>query len=315
VSTRKTIADLIDVMAALRHPETGCPWDLEQDFRTIAPYTLEEAYEVADAIERGDLAHLREELGDLLLQVVYHARLAEEQGAFAFPDVVAGITEKMIRRHPHVFGDAAARNAGAAKDFWETAKAAEKAAKAAATTVGSPPPGGEGLGVGGAGSLGGERLPSLLDDIPVALPALVRAVKLQSKAARVGFDWPSLAPVFDKMREELAELEEVALTADPHDGNNQTQGASGPSHTPARADAPGPDKDAIEDEFGDLLFVMANVARHLSIDPEAALRRANDKFRRRFRHIESRLAAAGRTPQQSTLAEMDALWDEAKARE
>jgi ATP diphosphatase len=256
-------------MAALRTPVTGCPWDLEQSFQTIAPYTIEEAYEVADAIDKGDLAHLKEELGDLLLQVVYHGRMAEEQGAFDFGDVVEGVTAKMIRRHPHVFGDETARAAGVAKDFWEAAKDKERAAK---PNTGS----------------------SLLADVPAALPALTRAVKLQEKAARVGFDWPGLVPVFDKLKEELAELEEVAVPADPRGAN-----------TPV-------DRSRIEEEFGDLLFVVANVARHLRLDPEAALRAANGKFTRRFAHIEQRLAAQGRNPQQSTLEEMDAYWDEAK---
>ncbi len=264
----RDIGDLIAVMAALRTPVTGCPWDLEQDFRSIAPYTLEEAYEVADAIERGDLPHLKEELGDLLLQVVYHARMAEEQGAFAFADVVEGITTKMVRRHPHVFGDAAARNAGAAVDFWETAKAAERTAKARDDVATGEPA-------------------SLLADVPVGLPGLTRALKLQGKAARVGFDWPDIGPVFDKIREEIGELE-----------------------TEVRGSAP---KSAIEDELGDMLFVMANLARHLEIDPEGALRRANEKFLRRFRHIEKRLAEEGRGPAQSGLSEMDKLWDEAKA--
>ncbi|HXF53147.1 MAG TPA: nucleoside triphosphate pyrophosphohydrolase [Hyphomicrobiaceae bacterium] len=263
-SEPKTMADLIAVMAALRTPGTGCPWDLEQSFATIAPYTIEEAYEVADAIARGDLADLRQELGDLLLQVVYHARLAEEQGAFTFPDVVDAITTKMIRRHPHVFGDEAARSAGAAKGWWERIKAEEKAAKEVA----------KGAGV--------------LDDVPVALPALTRAVKLQDKAASVGFDWPSLGPVLAKMNEELTELEERV------EGGEQVR---------------------IEEEFGDLLFVIANVARHLRLDPEAALRATNEKFIRRFRYIEERLAATGRTPAQSSLDEMDALWNEAKARD
>lgn len=272
---KKSLADLVAVMAALRTPVTGCPWDLEQTFATIAPYTIEEAYEVADAIARDDLDHLKEELGDLLLQVVYHSRMAEEAGAFALDDVIDGITTKMIRRHPHVFGDDAARSAGVAKGFWEKIKAEEKAGK----------------GTGG-------RTASLLDDVPVGLPALTRAHKLQSKAAKVGFDWPSLGPVFDKLREELAELEAVALPADP-------RGAGPPSGDTAK----------IAEELGDLLFVVANVARHLEIDPEASLRAANDKFRRRFAHIEARLAQTGRAPAQSDLAEMDRLWDEAKARE
>lgn len=280
----KDIARLIEIMAALRTPETGCPWDLEQTFATIAPYTIEEAYEVADAIARGDLVDLRDELGDLLLQVAYHARLAEEQGAFAFGDVVEAITSKMIRRHPHVFGDADARSAGMAEGFWARIKAEEKAAKEAAR-----------------GDTGGTDIDDgLLADVPVGLPALTRAVKLQDKAAKVGFDWPTLAPVFEKLREEIGELAEVALPADPR--------GSDPDRSAER-------QAKVEEEFGDLLFVMANVARHLQLDPEAALRGANGKFMRRFAHIEQRLAEDGRTPEGSTLAEMDALWDEAKARE
>jgi ATP diphosphatase len=274
-SALKSIDDLIAVMAALRTPGTGCPWDLEQNFSTIAPYTIEEAYEVADAIARGDLAELKEELGDLLLQVVYHARLAEEQGAFDFAGVVDAIVNKMIRRHPHVFGDAAARSAGAAKGWWERIKAEEKAAKALVS--GSD-----------AAGLTPDQVQSLLDDVPVALPALIRAVKLQDKAAKAGFDWPSLAPVLAKMKEELAELEECVASAN---------------------------RAKIEEEFGDLLFVIANVARHLRLDPESALRAANQKFILRFRYIEERLASGGKTPQQSSLEEMDALWNEAKARE
>jgi MazG family protein len=262
---KKTLADLLAVMAALRTPGTGCPWDLEQTFATIAPYTIEEAYEVADAIAREDMPHLKDELGDLLFQVVYHARLAEEQGAFAFPDVVEAVTTKMLRRHPHVFGTPEERAAGAAPGFWDRAKAAERAEKGAASGV--------------------------LHDVPVALPALTRAVKLQNKAAKVGFDWPSLKPVLAKLKEELAELEaEIA---------NEPPGAS---------------TNAIAEEFGDLLFVIANVARHLKLDPEVALRGANEKFIRRFRYIEEQLAAQGRSPKESDLAEMDALWDEAKTK-
>jgi ATP diphosphatase len=267
---RKSIADLLAVMAALRTPGTGCPWDLEQTFKTIAPYTIEEAYEVADAIEKGDMGALEDELGDLLLQVVYHARMAEEDGAFAFADVVDAITEKMIRRHPHVFGSTAERAAGAAPGFWERIKAEERPGKA-----------------------GG-----VLADVPPALPALTRAVKLQDKAAKVGFDWPSLAPVFDKLKEELAELEQAIAAGDRE-----------------HAVATDAHKAKIGEEFGDLLFVVANVARHLKIDPEAALRAANQKFIRRFRRIEELLEAKGRTPTQSTLAEMDRLWDQAKAEE
>jgi ATP diphosphatase len=306
----KSISDLLAVMAALRTPGTGCPWDLEQDFKSIAPYTIEEAYEVADAIERGDKTALKEELGDLLLQVVYHARMAEEEGAFGFADVVEAITAKMIRRHPHVFGTEAERAAGAPAGFWERIKAEERAAKAGVpsplmgtlqregdgrtSAVGVPPtpnPSPRGGGESPRERVGSAA--SILDDIPVALPALVRAIKLQNKAARVGFDWPSLAPVFDKLKEEFAELE-VAIAAAP--------AAAG-------------ERDKIEEEFGDLLFVAANIARHLKIDAEGALRAANQKFVRRFRRIEELLAAEGRTPAQSTLAEMDRLWDQAKAEE
>ena len=283
----KDISRLIEIMAALRTPGTGCPWDLEQSFKTIAPYTIEEAYEVADAIERGNLSDLKDELGDLLLQVVYHARMAEEAGAFGFADVVGAITDKMIRRHPHVFGDDQTRDAGAVKGFWERIKGEEKAEKAARAATPSP-------------RLRGEGIPSLLYDVPVGLPALTRAVKLQGKAARVGFDWPSLAPVFAKLKEELSELEEIALPLDPR--------GSVPDQSAAR-------HAKIEEEFGDLLFVVANVARHLKLDPEAALRAANQKFIRRFRHIEERLSERGSSPAQSNLAEMDALWDQAKARE
>ena len=255
---------LIAIMARLRDPEDGCPWDLEQDFSTIAPYTIEEAYEVADAIEQGDMAELRDELGDLLFQVAFHARMAEEQDAFAFGDVVRAICEKMIRRHPHVFGDEEQRDAGAVKGRWEDIKAAERAEK--------------------------PRKPaSILDDVPLSLPALARAVKLQNRAARVGFDWPDTSHVIDKLNEEMLELSaEVAK---------------------------GGDADRLEDEMGDLLFVYANLARHMKIDPEKALRRANTKFRRRFGRIEEKLAAQGRKPEDSDLEEMDALWDEAKAEE
>jgi nucleoside triphosphate diphosphatase len=262
----KDISRLIEIMAALRNPASGCPWDLKQTFATIAPYTIEEAYEVADAIARGDLDDLEDELGDLLLQVVYHARMAEERQAFAFADVVQAITSKMIRRHPHVFGTEAERAAGAEPGFWDRAKAEEKMTN---NTEGG-----------------------LLGDMPVGLPALTRAIKLQNKAAKVGFDWPSLAPVLAKLEEELAELEEAI--------------ASAPNGAPVAL--------AIEEEFGDLLFVVANVARHLKIDPESALRAANEKFIRRFRFIEARLGEQGRSPAQSDLAEMEALWDAAKAK-
>jgi len=293
--SRKTIADLLAVMAALRTPVTGCPWDLEQSFASIAPYTIEEAYEVADAIEREDRVDLKEELGDLLLQVVYHARLAEEERAFEFADVVDGITRKMVRRHPHVFGNVEARTAGMAKDSWERIKAVEKAERARARTAdrlsrGLPP--------------ADRAAHSVLSGVPAPLPALTRAAKLQDKAARVGFDWPNLAPVLDKLREELAELEEVALPADPRGANAKFQDSNAV-----------PDIRAVEEELGDLLFVVANVARHLSIDPETALRRANSKFERRFAAIESRLAAEGRSPEASTLEEMDKLWNEVKVAE
>ncbi len=290
VPSRKTIDDLVQVMAALRTPGTGCPWDLEQTFKTIAPYTLEEAFEVADAIERDDLVDLREELGDLLLQVVYHARMAEEAGRFDFADVADGIARKMIRRHPHVFGTPQERAAGPQKGSWDRIKAAERAGKAAA----------KGLGC----SAGCDKA-GLLEDVPVGLPALSRAVKLQDKAAKVGFDWPSLQPVFDKMREELAELEDVALGADPR----------GAQQCVASESVVASSRQRISEEFGDLLFVMANVARHLKLDPEAALRGANEKFRRRFAYIEERLADDGRSPLDSDLLEMDGLWEEAKVRE
>ena len=333
---RKYIDDLIAVMAALRTPGTGCPWDLEQSFRTIAPYTIEEAYEVADAIERGDRADLKEELGDLLLQVVYHARMAEEEGAFAFADVADAITAKMVRRHPHVFGTPQQRAAGITPGFWERIKAEERAEKARAPSphAGTPSPRatptspeapiargegrprrrpGEGQGHTPSAEFvaaphpnplpaSGERESAqrVLDGVSVGLPALTRAVKLQDKAARVGFDWPALAPVFDKLKEELSELEEAIATT-----------GSGVGATVSDPEGLTP----IEEEFGDVLFVVANVARHLKVDPEAALRSANQKFTRRFHTIERKLAADGRTPAQSTLAEMDRLWDEAKAEE
>jgi nucleoside triphosphate diphosphatase len=262
----RDIGRLIEIMAALRTPKTGCPWDLEQNFATIAPYTLEEAYEVADAIARNDLDDLEDELGDLLLQVVFHARMAQEQGAFDFGDVVEAITEKLIRRHPHVFGDQKARNPQAVKGLWEDIKAQEKRQKAA---NGRPVE---------QGALAG---------VPVALPALTRALKLQTKASRVGFDWNDPRAVLRKIREEADEIE-AALDGD-------------------EADAAA--------EVGDLLFAAVNLARHLHADPEAVLRQTNQKFERRFAEIERALAAQGKAPQDATLAEMDALWDEAKARE
>jgi ATP diphosphatase len=275
LAPRRGLADLVAVMAALRAPVTGCPWDLEQSFATIAPFTIEEAYEVADAIERGNRADLKEELGDLLLQVVYHAQLAKEEGAFAIEDVIDGITRKMIRRHPHVFDGEAARSAGAAKGFWEKIKAAEKASNSAEGKSGAADP----------------KLSGVLANVPLAMPALTRAVKLQAKAAKVGFDWPDLTPVFAKLEEEIAELKQALAGSHPADGG------------------------AIEEELGDVLFVIANIARHLKVDPELALRGTNAKFVRRFERIEGRLRERGRSPAQSSLAEMDALWKEAKAKE
>jgi ATP diphosphatase len=254
----KDISRLIEIMAALRDPAGGCPWDLKQTFTTIAPYTIEEAYEVADAIARGDRADLRDELGDLLLQPIYHSQLAEEEGSFTFDDVVEAVCRKMVRRHPHVFGDEKARSAKLAKSFWEDSKARE---------AGEP-----------------EESRRTLDGIPVALPAFARAVKLQAKAAKVGFDWPSTDEVYDKIAEEVAELRQAL-----------------------------PEERA--GELGDLLFALANLARHWGIDPEGAVRAANEKFERRFRYIEDELAKRGRKPGQSSLAEMDDLWNGAKASE
>lgn len=284
---------LLTIMAALRTPRTGCPWDLEQTFETIAPYTIEEAYEVADAIARRDLADLKEELGDLLLQVVYHSRMAEEQGAFRFSDVAETVNAKMIRRHPHVFGTEDERAAGAQPDFWARIKAEEQAEKALERARLSPD-------VQSSPAAHGSRV---LADVPVGLPALMRAVKLQEKAARVGFDWPDLRPVFHKMKEEIAELEEVAFATAVQSG--AAAAADGPGDLERQA--------AIAEELGDMLFVMANIARHLKLDPETALRAANDKFTRRFAYIERRLSEQGRTAEQSTLEEMDALWDEVRA--
>jgi MazG family protein len=268
---------LLEIMRDLRTPGSGCPWDIAQTFRTIAPYTIEEAYEIADAIERGDMDDLRQELGDLLLQVVYHAQMASEAEQFDFADVVTGICEKMVRRHPHVFGTQEERAAGAAPGFWEKIKAEEKAERQADGDAQSSEAG-------------------VLADIPLALPALSRAVKLQRRAARVGFDWPDLTPVFAKIREEAGELEEAIRALKAQD-----------SEAASRAD--------IEEELGDLLFVIANAARHLKIDPETALRATNAKFERRFAGIEARLAEDGRTPTQSDLDEMDRLWEEIKAEE
>jgi ATP diphosphatase len=262
----RDITRLIEIMAALRTPGTGCPWDLEQSFETIAPYTLEEAYEVADAIARSDLADLRDELGDLLLQVVFHARMAQEQRAFDFGDVVEAITTKLLRRHPHVFADAEGRTAKAVEGLWERIKAEEKAERAARD----------------------ERPAQALAGVPLALPGLCRALKLQAKASKVGFDWNDPTAVLAKIREEVDEIESAIAS-----GNDRDTGA----------------------EIGDLLFAVVNLARHLDADPEAVLRATNRKFERRFAAIEQALARRGKAPEDSTLAEMDALWDAAKAAE
>ncbi|MBN9886321.1 nucleoside triphosphate pyrophosphohydrolase [Salipiger abyssi] len=250
---------LLEIMRRLRDPETGCPWDIEQDFASIAPYTIEEAYEVADAIEREAWGELKGELGDLLFQSVFHAQMASEKGLFSFDEVADTMSDKMVARHPHVFGDESnAKTPEQQTADWEAIKAQERAAKA-------------------------EK--GVLDGVAMGLPALLRAVKLQKRAARVGFDWPSTDQVIDKIVEEAQELREAT------------------------------DPDHIEEEFGDLLFVMANLARHMKIDPEAALRAANAKFTRRFGAVEAALAEKGRRPEDSTLEEMDALWDAEKRRE
>jgi nucleoside triphosphate diphosphatase len=268
----RDIARLLEIMAALRTPGSGCPWDLEQNFATIAPYTLEEAYEVADAILRSDLTDLREELGDLLLQVVFHARMAQEQGAFDFGDVVAGITEKLIRRHPHVFGEGGKLTPEAVAGLWDRIKAQEKAERAAGRQVS------EGALVP-AGALAG---------VPANVPALTRALKLQSKASKVGFDWNDPLAVLSKIREEADEIEAEIVA-----GRSLEAGH----------------------EVGDLLFAVVNLARHVGADPEAVLRATNLKFEQRFAAIERALAQRGKSPAEASLAEMDALWDEAKAAE
>ena len=279
----RDIASLIAIMAALRTPGSGCPWDLEQSFATIAPYTIEEAYEVADAIERGDMADLCDELGDLLLQVVFHARMAEEAGAFAFGDVVEAITRKLVRRHPHVFGAARALAPDEVKAIWSRTKAEEKAERQARR----PSRKHEGRAQESLLQEGLAR-ESLLADVPTALPALTRAVKLQDKAGTVGFDWNDIRTVLAKVREEADEVE-------------------------ADLDAGAP-KEQLGAEVGDLLFAVANLARHAGTDPEASLRGANAKFERRFRFIENSLGADGRTTDIASLEEMDTLWDEAKRR-
>ncbi len=262
--TEQPIDRLLAIMARLRDPDGGCPWDVEQDFASIAPYTVEEAYEVADAIAREDFDDLKSELGDLLLQVVFHARMAEEADRFDFHQVAGTIADKMVERHPHVFGDGDARTPEGVKVTWEQIKADERSRRAT--------------------KLGREH--SVLDEIPLALPALLRAEKLQKRAARVGFDWGDARPVLDKITEETAELR-------------------------AEMDA-GASTDRLEDELGDLLFVIVNLARHLKVDAETALRRTNHKFERRFRHIEDRLARAGMAIEDASLDQMEDLWTEAK---
>ncbi|MEM8750245.1 MAG: nucleoside triphosphate pyrophosphohydrolase [Pseudomonadota bacterium] len=268
----RDVSRLVEIMAALRTPKTGCPWDLEQDFRSITPYTIEEVYEVVDAIERNDMDDLREELGDLLLQVIYHARMAEELEQFSFADVVETITTKMIRRHPHVFGDEKARTAGMAKGAWERIKSVEKAERAerrAAMGLAPKP-----------------EKSSRLDDVPAAMPAILEAVKLQQKASKTGFDWNDPKAVISKIREELNELEAEI------DSNNTAK---------------------IEDELGDVFFALANLGRHLSVDPESALRGTNQKFRTRFRYIEQNIAKLGTTMDDADLDTLESLWVEAKS--
>ena len=266
----RDIHRLIEIMAALRDPDHGCPWDVEQSFASIAPFTIEEAYEVADAIERGDAEDLREELGDLLLQVVFHARMAEEAGLFDFGGVVEAITAKLIRRHPHVFGDARELDAEGVKALWGRIKADEKRAREEAR---------------GPEHVRAAAPPSALGGIPLSLPALSRALKLQEKAGKVGFDWDDVRAVVAKLREEVAEVE---------------------------AEIGDRSAEKLSDEIGDLLFAAVNLARHLDVDPEAALRGSNAKFERRFAHIEQRLAESGRKPEGVDLDDMEALWLEAK---
>jgi ATP diphosphatase len=261
---------LLAVMAWLRDRQHGCPWDIEQTFQTIVPYTIEEAYEVADAIEREDMPALKEELGDLLLQVVYHAQMASEAKAFGFDDVAAAIADKMVDRHPHVFGDLDIKTADAQTISWEARKAAERAAKQQGAQNGSQPTG-------------------ALDGVARALPALMRAEKIQKRAARVGFDWASTGPVIDKIEEELGELR-------------------------AEIEAGTVDQARLTDELGDVLFAVANLARHCKVDPEVALRATNDKFEKRFRYVEKRLAEQGRKPNDASLDEMEAFWQEAKTK-
>jgi ATP diphosphatase len=267
------IAELLAIMARLRSPDGGCPWDIEQTFASIARYTIEEAYEVADAIQRSDFSDLKDELGDLLLQVVFHARMAEERGLFAFGDVAEAICAKLVRRHPHVFGDARSLSPEEVKALWGDIKRREKAERSAARAAAGLPHEPEG------GALAG---------VPFDLPALTRAVKLQEKASVVGFDWNDARLVLAKVREECDELEREIDAGRPQ---------------------------AVQEELGDLFFALANLARHVDADPEASLRNANAKFERRFAYIEARLKERGKRPGESDLAEMDALWDEAKAAE
>ncbi|GHB34904.1 nucleoside triphosphate pyrophosphohydrolase [Pseudovibrio japonicus] len=267
----RDISRLIEIMKALRTPVTGCPWDLEQNFKTISPYTIEEAYEVADAIEREDLHDLKEELGDLLLQVVYHSRMAEEEDAFSFGDVVEAITKKMIRRHPHVFGDEEQKAAGFPKGTWDRIKEEEKRERKALRSQ---------MGLT-------EKPQGFLDEVPSTFPALTEAEKLQHRASKVGFDWGAAEPVLDKIKEEVEEL-----TVEVKAGT--------------------PDRAKIEDELGDVLFAIANLARHLEIQPEAALKRTNAKFRRRFAHIEHAANAEDRPLTDLSLDEMEAHWQAAK---
>ena len=269
----RDISRLIEIMAALRDPQTGCPWDLKQDFQSIKPYTIEEAYEVADAIERNDMDDLTDELGDLLLQVVFHARMAQENGDFEFGDVVEAITRKLIRRHPHVFSNASADTPEGVKVQWDDIKAAEKAERASRRQARDEAVEGDG---------------GRLQGVPRTLPALTEAIKLQQQAARVGFDWNEAAPVLAKIEEELAELRE-ALESD--------------------------DKGKVQEEFGDLVFALVNLGRHVGAEPEMALRGTNEKFRRRFSHIEKTLEAKGEDLQRASLERMEQLWGEAKGLE
>lgn len=268
-NTGHSIDTLLDIMAKLRHPETGCPWDREQTFETIARYTIEEAYEVSDAISRRDQTNLKDELGDLLFQVVFYAQMAREQGLYDFNGITQAVIEKMIRRHPHVFGNTPVASEAEQSVAWETHKAAERKAAHKATDT---------------------KAPSVLDGVALALPALMRAEKLQKRAARSGFDWPEVAPVYEKVTEEL----------------NETRDAAG--HVP-------PDKGAIEEEIGDLLFACVNLARHLEVDPEAALRRGNDKFDRRFRAVETILADQNQTPADCTIDQLEEIWQRVKRKE